>query len=106
MTTARAHFVTPGSDGCYHCVQRCVRRAFLCGVDGYTGQSFEHRKAWVEERLHRLGSCFAIAIHAYAVMSNGKKFGHQKNSDTHNSDSNQKNSDTHNSDSNEARFAR
>ncbi len=70
MTTARFHFVTPGSDGCYHCVQRCVRRAFLCGVDGYTGQSFEHRKAWIEERLHRLGTCFAIAIHAYAVMSN------------------------------------
>ena len=70
MTTARSHFVTPGSDGCYHCVQRCVRRAFLCGVDCYTGQSFEHRKAWVEERLHHLGSCFAIAIHAYAVMSN------------------------------------
>lgn len=70
MTTARANLVPPGSDGSYHCVQRCVRRAFLCGVDRYTGQSFEHRKAWVEERLHRLGECFAIAIHAYAIMSN------------------------------------
>lgn len=70
MTTTRSQLVTPGSDACYHCVQRCVRRAFLCGVDSYTGQSFEHRKAWIEERLRCLGRCFAVAIHAYAVMSN------------------------------------
>ena len=70
MTTARFHLVTPGSDVCYHCVQRRVRRALLCGIDRYSGKSFEHRKAWIEERLHCLAACFAIAIHAYAVMSN------------------------------------
>jgi hypothetical protein len=46
MTQARSQLVPPGSDGTYHCVQRCVRRAFLCGLDAYTGQSFEHRKRW------------------------------------------------------------
>jgi hypothetical protein len=51
-------------------VQRCVRRAFLCGIDRYTGQSFEHRKAWLEERLTHVAECFAVAIHAYAIMSN------------------------------------
>jgi len=70
MTQPRSQLVPPGSDGHYHCVQRCVRRAFLCGVDHYTGKSFEHRKAWVEQRLGLLAECFAVSIHAYAVMSN------------------------------------
>ncbi len=70
MATARRNLVDPTQSGVFHCVSRCVRRAFLCRWDAYSGQDYEHRRAWIRDRLHELTELFAIEVHSYAVMSN------------------------------------
>lgn len=70
MTHARETIVSIDDTPYYHCVSRCVRRAFLCGTDHYSGQDYEHRRQWLENKLHKTAKAFAIKLCAYAIMSN------------------------------------
>ena len=70
MTRPRSELVCPAATPWYHCVCRCVRRAFLCGEDRLTGHDYSHRKQWVLERLALLSQVFCIDLGAYAVMAN------------------------------------
>lgn len=70
MTRPRSTLVSIADTPYYHCVGRCVRRAFLCGDDPLSGRNFDHRKEHIRERLARLADTFAIDICAYALMSN------------------------------------
>jgi len=54
----------------FHCSNRCVRRAFLCGRDSVTGQDYSHRRDWIVLREEQLASLFAIDIEFRSEMSN------------------------------------
>ena len=66
----RAEVVVADEVGVYRCVQRVVRRAFRCQVDPLSGNSYDHRRTWIRDRLESLAGLFGVAIAAFAVMSN------------------------------------
>jgi len=70
MTVPRKKIVDKSASGFYHCTTRCVRRAFLCGDDPYSGENYDHRREWIRSLLLVLESIFAADLYAYAVMSN------------------------------------
>jgi len=69
MPKPRKQLVSLEATPYYHCVSRCVRRAFLCGVDS-EGRCFEHRRGWIKKLILDQAQVFCIDIAAYAVMSN------------------------------------
>ena len=64
MTIARAHLVDPSVTRWYHCVTRCVRRAFLLG------EGMHDRKSWIEHRLEELAEIFPVAVAGFAILDN------------------------------------
>ena len=76
MAIARKRQASLSDTKYYHCISRCVlRRAFLCVKDTFTGQSYENRRQWVEDKLLTLAEVFCIDVCAYALMSNQQNIG-------------------------------
>ena len=70
MPRARKHLISLEATPYYHCVSRCVRRAYLCGRDKYSNRNYEHRREWVESRILELGQAMCVDVLAYSVMEN------------------------------------
>jgi hypothetical protein len=64
MTMARAKLVDIEVTRWYHCITRCVRRAFLLA------EGVLDRKLWLEKRLEELAEVFAISVGGFAVLDN------------------------------------
>ena len=64
MAIARAKLVDLTVTRWYHCVSRCVRKAFLLGEGDH------NRREWLENRLEELAEIFAVAVGGFAVMDN------------------------------------
>jgi len=64
MTIARAHLVDPSVTRWYHCVTRCVRRAFLLG------EGPNDCKLWIDNRLRELAKIFSVAVGGFSVLDN------------------------------------
>ena len=64
MTIARAHLIDPTVTRWYHCVTRCVRRAFLLG------EGPDDRKVWIDNRLRELAQIFSVAVGGFSVLDN------------------------------------
>lgn len=70
MAIPRKYLVDKETPCFYHCISRCVRRAYLCGDDPHTGNNCDHRKDWLVNRMLELASIFSVELYAYAVMDN------------------------------------
>ncbi|MCX7543903.1 transposase [Marinicella gelatinilytica] len=70
MTVARKQQICVNQTPYYHIISRCVRQAFLFGKDPLTGDSYEHRRQWLVDRIKKTASVFAIDVCSYAIMSN------------------------------------
>ncbi len=69
MTTPRSWTIV-AEEAVYHCISRCVRRAFLYGDDPYSGKNYDHRKKWIRDRLIFLIQIFTIEVLQCALMDN------------------------------------
>ena len=66
----RSAIFRPQEIAILHCTQRCVRRAYLSGVDAVSGVDYSYRKEWIRTRIEKLASVFGLDVLTYAILSN------------------------------------
>ncbi len=66
----RCEIFSAGEIAIVHVTQRCVRRAYLAGVDTLSGKDYSYRREWIRQRIEKLASVFGVDVLTYAIMSN------------------------------------
>src|SRR5262245_52436777 len=59
-----------GAAGVFHCWNRCVRRALLCGQDPVSGKDYSYRRDWIRLLEQQLARLFGIEIAFHSELSN------------------------------------
>jgi len=74
MSKSRHQLIDINQTPYYHCLSRCVRRAWICtnaaSEDQFTDRNYEHRKAWAVKRLALLADVLAISVASFAIIYN------------------------------------
>lgn len=68
--TSRSEQFDPSEVCIVHVQQRCVRQAFLAGLDLFSGKSYEFRRECIRRRLELLSAVFGMDVLTYAILSN------------------------------------
>ena len=63
MTIAQSKLVDLSVARWYHCVSRCVGKAFLLG------EADDDRREWLENRIEELADIFAVAVGGFSMMN-------------------------------------
>ena len=56
----RREVLAEGEIQVVHCINRCVRRAYLCGHDLLTGTDYEHRRELIRQRMELLAGIMGV----------------------------------------------
>ncbi len=64
MAIARSRLIDVSVTRWYHCITRCVRRAFLLG------EGTSDRREWLEKRIEELAQIFAVGVGGFSVLDN------------------------------------
>ncbi len=70
VASARRKLLGRARKAVFHCTARCVRRAFLCGLDPPSGEDYSHRRDWIVNREEQLAQLFTIEVEFRAELSN------------------------------------
>ncbi|MEQ9411494.1 MAG: hypothetical protein RIK87_27515, partial [Fuerstiella sp.] len=66
---ARKEVFSPDEIAVVHTSNSTTRRCFLLGDDPLTGQNYDHRKHWMNDRLKWLASWFGIDLLCHTILS-------------------------------------